>query len=424
VSAQSTSPEVRTQFIGGSPRTRDASLAPDDLLLFAQSLAFATTSEQVAAIVATSGARCVGAAATSLARFDPADRSLHVHDSDHPTGRATPLRLDDPHPLAAAARTGRTILLSDLDACRRQFPAAFTGTEVQASASLPLTRAIDGSLIGAISFAWREPTELHHARRLDLLALAALCAGTLERTRRYDTEHELILRIQNQLLGELPAQAGLRMAARYLPAGRALLVGGDWYEGLLLDDGRVAVVVGDVAGHGVAAAADMALIRGMITAFLHAGIPIAEVFGAVTGVLCQRTTASLATVALAIVDVAKDSITFATAGHPPPVLRFADGTVRRLDTANTTLIGVAGRPTIAGTAPFPVGAQLVMYTDGLVERRDREFDIGIDRLVDYLANRSDHLEPADMIDAILGELVGDLTQAEDDIAILTLEHIA
>ena len=179
--------------------------------------------------------------------------------------------------------------------------------------------------------------------------------------------------------------AGIEVSARYLPASENHSVGGDWYEGLLLDGDRIALVVGDVTGHGVAAAADMALIRGMVTALLHSGVPVADVFSEVSGVLRQRPGLLLATAALAVVDVAAETVTFATAGHPPPVLRLPDGQIRMLDTANAPIIGHAWTRSVADVAPFPIGSRLVMFTDGLVERRDRPFDVGIAQVAAVLA---------------------------------------
>ena len=143
------------------------------------------------------------------------------------------------------------------------------------------------------------------------------------------------------MLGVLPVMSGVETSARFLPASQTASVGGDWYEGLLLDDQRLALVVGDVAGHGLAAAADMALLRGMITALLHSGMAVADVFGEVSDVLRQRPGLILASAALAVVDISAETIAYATAGHPPPVLQLPSGNVCRLDDANAPMIGLS-----------------------------------------------------------------------------------
>lgn len=394
---------------------------------FSEALELPATGRQVAQFIASRAAACVGADFANVALLDPAEESLRVyHDSNLESeiaDRYTDIPLGAPYPLSQAAR-GRVVLLADLNAYREQFPDMIADTIAagfQATASLPLHRA-DGSLIGAIGFAWSEPTPFDPKVESALRAVAYLCTETLERAERYDAEHALIIELQDRLLGDIPILADLEAATRYLPASTAPSVGGDWYEGLLLSDSKMAAVVGDIAGHGIAAAADIALIRGMTSALLHAGIPVSEVFGEVSGVLGQRKGMLLATAALAVVDVGADTITFATAGHPPPLLRHPDGEVRLLSTANSPIIGASKTRDVADTTPFPRGAQLVMYTDGLVERRDRPFDIGVAEAAHHLTNLPHRLTSPELIDSLLDSLVGTAGH-EDDIAIVVIEHL-
>ncbi len=177
------------------------------------------------------------------------------------------------------------------------------------------------------------PTTFDAKLQSALHAVGELCSATIERAERYDADHQFIVELSASLLGALPVMAGLETSARYLPASDTVSVGGDWFEGLLLDDHRLALVVGDVTGHGLTAAADMALLRGMITALLHSGVAVADVFSEMSGVLLQRAGLLLATAALVVVDVADATVTYATAGHPhlscnsPPVR--SDGSTRR-----------------------------------------------------------------------------------------------
>jgi serine phosphatase RsbU (regulator of sigma subunit) len=198
-------------------------------------------------------------------------------------------------------------------------------------------------------------------------------------------------------------------------------VGGDWYDGVKLGESKLAVIVGDVTGHGLSAAADMALIRGMTTALLHAGVKADEVFSAVSRVLVERPVLVLATAALAVVDAAAEQITVATAGHPPPLLRLPGSRVHTLDTANSPMIGLGTGPGIAETMSFPRHAKLVMFTDGLVERRDRAFDVGIKEAAERLASLPDDVSGPEIIDALLERLVGS-DSPEDDIAVVVVER--
>jgi hypothetical protein len=395
--------------------------------LFPVSLPLPATGQEIAQFVALRAAACVGADYSNLALLNDAGDSLRMFHNrfldPEIADRYTDVPFNAPYPITAAAREGRVVLLPDLDAYQGRFSEIVPDTVaagIQATASLPLYRA-DGTPLGAIGFAWAEPMPFDSKLDAALLAVAHLCVATVERAERYDADHQLIVELQSRVLGELPVLAGIEASARHLPAGAAPSVGGDWYEGLLLGDSKIAVVVGDVTGHGVAAAADMALIRGMISALLHSEIPASRVFSEVSGVLGQRTAVLLATAALAIVDVAAGTVTFATAGHPPPVLRLPDGKVRTLDTANGPMIGIAITDTVAETVPFPPGSQLVMFTDGLVERRNRPYDVGVAQLATHLAGLSGRLDPHDLIDYVLDALIGD-AKAEDDIALVVVEH--
>ena len=215
----------------------------------------------------------------------------------------------------------------------------------------------------------------------------------------------------------------METSARYLPASQTAAVGGDWYEGILLGDQRLALVVGDVAGHGLAAAADMALLRGMITALLHSGVAVADVFGEVSDVLRQRAGLLLASAALIVVDTDDETLTYATAGHPPPVVQLPSGEIRRLDDANAPMIGLTSTRRVANTVPFPAGSRLVMFTDGLVERRDRPFDDGIDQIVELLSTLPSLLTPTEVTDAILDSLLAGAA-ATDDIAVVAIQRVA
>jgi serine phosphatase RsbU (regulator of sigma subunit) len=162
----------------------------------------------------------------------------------------------------------------------------------------------------------------------------------------------------------------------------------------------------------------------MMSALLHARVATSRIFTEVTGVLDQRDAPHLATAALAVIDIPARTVSFATAGHPPPLLRLPDGTVERLDTANGMMIGVSsGSLGEVGVARFPVGSRLVMYTDGLVERRDRPLQVGIDEAAGHLAAISTRLAPGQVIESLLGALSGG-EATDDDIAVLVVEHTA
>ena len=395
---------------------------------FAGRLLLPATGHEVAQFVALRAAACVGAEYSNLALVNSEGGSLRLFHSPFldPDLEAqyTDVPLDAAYPIAAAAREGRVVLLPDLASYEREFSglvADTTAAGIQATASMPLYR-FDGTLLGAIGFAWADPMVFSPKLEAALRAVAHLCVETVERAERYDADHELIVALQDRLLPSLPVLAGAKASARYLTSGSEATVGGDWYEGLLLGPGRMAFIVGDVVGHGITAAADMALIRGMISALLHARVAPSQIFTELTDLLARSGSPLLATAALAVVDIPDSTITYATAGHPPPMLWLPDGTVKMLDNANTTLIGASIEPpSRARTAPFPLGARLVMYTDGLVERRDRPFDEGVQEAAAHLGTISAHLEPAKVIASLIDALIGGKT-TDDDVAVLVVEH--
>jgi hypothetical protein len=393
---------------------------------FPGSLPLPATGPEIAQFVALRAAACVGADYSNLALLNPQARSLRLfHHSFLDSAiaeRYVDVPLDAPHPIAVAARAGRVVLLPTIESYHEEFSEIVADTiaaGVQATASLPLYRA-DGRLLGAIGFAWTQPTPFDPKLEAALRAVAELGVETVERAERYDAEHELVLELQSRLVGALPVLAGVETAARYRPASSEASLGGDWYEGLVLGDSRLAVVVGDVTGHGITAAADMALVRGMMSALLHSGVKASRVFGEVSGVLAQRTAPLLATAALAIIDIGAETVTFATAGHPPPLLRLPDGTVHTLDTANGSMIGIVSRPGVAETVAFPPGAQLVMFTDGLVERRDRPFFVGVEHAARHLEGVG-ALSPNELLDSLFDALLGD-PPAQDDVVVLIVEN--
>lgn len=195
-------------------------------------------------------------------------------------------------------------MLSGSDDYAAQFADLWADTEaagITATVSLPLIRD-NGTSIGALGFAWAVAPPFNISLGNALRALAELCTEIVERAETYAAEHQLIGDLHLRLLTALPGVPGLQTAARYLPAGTWAAVGGDWYEG--------------VVGHGLAAAADMALIRGMLTALLIDGVAVADVFDRVTKVLARRGEKVMASAALVVIDQALSTPTYATAGHP------------------------------------------------------------------------------------------------------------
>jgi GAF domain-containing protein/anti-sigma regulatory factor (Ser/Thr protein kinase) len=222
----------------------------------------------------------------------------------------------------------------------------------------------------------------------DLLQLAAdRAALAIEHAKLYE-QRRLAEVLQRRLLPErLPQIPGLEIASRYMPAAAGGM-GGDWYDVFNLGRGRIALAVGDVVGHGVGAAAVMAQLRTALRAYAVLGMPPAEVVQAVNRLMWQLGPSSMTTLAYLVLDPAEATLELVNAGHPPPLLVQPDGEASFLPLQGTMALGVSGVAAYhSDTIEMPLGATVVLYTDGLVEERGRSIDDGLERLRQLSAGR-------------------------------------
>jgi serine phosphatase RsbU (regulator of sigma subunit) len=217
-------------------------------------------------------------------------------------------------------------------------------------------------------------------------ALSAV-AAVAERSRLSDAsleaERQLGMAVQSVMLpSQVPATLSDKVAVRYRPASEALRVGGDWYDVADVGDGRLAVAVGDVVGHGLRAAALMGQLRSALRALTLADIGPASAMVALDRMARTSAEATASTAVKVVIDPELDLLTYSSAGHLPSVLVRADGTLEMLDQATGPPLAVTERASSRplGTAKVAPGDTLVLYTDGLVERRDEDLDLGIARL--------------------------------------------
>lgn len=243
----------------------------------------------------------------------------------------------------------------------------------------------------------------------------------LENVRLFLAQRTAALTLQHSLLPEIPDVAGLDVAASYLPSGRLAEVGGDWFDVLPLPDGTVGLAVGDVVGHDLRAAAAMGQLRSLLRSYAWESAAPGEVLGRIDGVVRGLDLADIATCVYARWSSTDDGVrlTYARAGHPPPILRLPGGEVVRLDAALRTPIGLTGVPLLPdGVVDVPPGSTLVLYTDGLVERRDRPLADGLHALERTLAAVPDGTGSAGVRDALVDALVG--VHQEDDVCLLVV----
>ncbi|MEX1657776.1 SpoIIE family protein phosphatase [Streptomyces pseudovenezuelae] len=260
--------------------------------------------------------------------------------------------------------------------------------------------------------------------------LAGRAAVGVDNARRYTRERTNALTLQRSLLPrDLPKQAAVEVAYRYLPAGTGAGVGGDWFDVVPLSGTRVALVVGDVVGHGIHASATMGRLRTAVRTLADVDLPPDELLTHLDDLVVHLATDREdlhpdepylvsgeigATCLYAVYDPVSRVCTFASAGHVPPVVLLPDGTARVVELTPGPLLGVGGLPFECTEVELPEGSLLAFCTDGLVEARERDVGLGLDRLCEVLSGPVTSLEAT--CDTILRALLP--ASPYDDVALL------
>lgn len=254
-------------------------------------------------------------------------------------------------------------------------------------------------------------TDIHERRSME------------ERLRRvYEHEHHVAETLQRSLLPErLPRIDGVDLAARYIPAGTGAGVGGDWYDAIELRDGRVAVIVGDVVGHGLRAAAMMGQLRNACRAYALAESSPAEVLVRLNRLVTSGEDDVMATVLYLVLDRETGQVVYTSAGHPPPLVVGPQG-ASFLDGGRSVPVGATESAVFReGSAELPEQSTLFLYTDGLVERRDVALD---DRLAQLRAATAViGGELSDVCEQVLSGVLGTRSPS-DDVALLAVRPTA
>ncbi|WP_167583645.1 SpoIIE family protein phosphatase [Kineococcus rubinsiae] len=340
---------------------------------------------------------------------------------------------DSPLPAVHAARTGERVLLPTVGSGLAFLPlmaTVYADTRRRAWAFVPLT--VQDEHLGSLAVSWRD----EHAftdDELDLLdGFAAQLAQTLKRLQVAAAQRaaaaavqEFSEALQRSLLTRPALGDDLDVAVRYRPAARGASVGGDWYDAFVTAGGATLFAVGDITGHDRAAAAAMGQVRSLLRGIAYdSDDPPADLLNRLDAAMVGLELDALATAVVARLEVGeRDGVTrrclrWANAGHPPPLLARPDGSVEVLQGTPDLLLGhdpqASRRDHLVALAP---GCSVVLYTDGLVERRDEDLDVGIARLVAVVARHAgDSAE--DLSDAVLAET--DSVDGEDDTAVLVL----
>ena len=347
--------------------------------------------------------------------------------------RVGTIRLQDFPTIAEVLRT-RTPRFIESEA---QFPdlapeqtRTLGASPMKAWAFLPLTTS--GRVIGVCIISYRRPHVFSSDERTLITASSGVIAQALERARLYDVEHARAQKLQRALLPKtLPVLPAVRVAARYLPVGMDEEVGGDWYDVIPLSADRVAMVIGDVMGHGIAEAATMGRLRTAVRTLAELEMPPDELFGHLNELVSNLSEECFATCLYAVFDPVAQICTICSAGHPPPAVVRPDGMVEYPALPLDPPLGTATPPFTAHELPLPGEHILVFCTDGLLEAATGEVDRGLARLRRTLSDAMTGMLPIvldgedgtvdllnDLCDTIISALIPDREHTNDDAALL------
>ncbi|MCU1364603.1 MAG: putative magnesium/manganese-dependent protein phosphatase with domain [Ilumatobacteraceae bacterium] len=395
------------------------------LAQLAQELSAVSTVNEVARVITTTGRTVLGAVFANLAVVDADRRHLDiVHSPPLPAEiaeRYSRIVLSDDVPLANAVTRAATILVPDLDTIRNHYPHILDDTRAAglgSTVSIPLFRA-DRSVAGAIGVGWSGPIEFTPIIRSVLTTVSEMCAQALDRSQVGDARTQFVRSLQYALLPSTGLRDGLDIAAEYIAANDALGFGGDWYDFIHISPTRTALVVGDICGHGIEAAARMTQVRGTINALvsIHSD-QLGRLFDRAEQQLNLRAKDFVATLSVHVIDTETDTIDYVSAGHPPALLVDESGEARFLEDGRRPVLGVGGREPETARVAFAPGSILVAYTDGLVEQ-NRDFDDGLRRLSETV--RSVRGETAREISNKVATTVA--VNAPDDVAYTVIRRV-
>jgi serine phosphatase RsbU (regulator of sigma subunit)/anti-sigma regulatory factor (Ser/Thr protein kinase) len=325
------------------------------------------------------------------------------------------LDLHQGSPAGQAMRTFRSVVVESREALVEEYPELRGAVAGETFLALPLVAA--RRMSGLLVAAWEQTRPWASEDRAVVEALAGQAAQALARAGRYETEQAIAETLQRSVLPDsLPRVEGVELAARYMPGSRQLDVGGDWFDALSLPDGRLGLVVGDVVGKGVRAAASMAQLRNAIRAFSVEHLKPSSAIARLNRLCLDVLDAAFATVVYVTFDPATGTCRLASAGHPPPLVAYPDGRIELLESVRGLPLGAAADARYRQESiQLPAGSVLVLYTDGLVERRGRSIDDGIDALRAAVATSP--TDPDRLLDHIIETVVGG-REREDDVAML------
>lgn len=403
-------------------RTRLQTLAQ-----LSEQLAAALTPEDIGEVVATQVLHGAGAQILALGLLSEDGRILHwVHTAGYPDPPAATseqlVPLAESNPATDSVYTGSPVLIRTRADCQERYPdmaGRMTAAGAEAMGDWPLTAGARS--IGVLELMWAGPQLLDAAQQAYAAAVANLIAQALLRARLYADEHARAAVLQAAVLPvQLADVAGVEIAICYEPADGAHRLGGDWYDAFTLPENRLYLAIGDVVGHGLPAVEDMAQLRVGGRSLALQGLTPAQMLSHLNTLTGRASQGRYATATVAVFEPATASLHYASAGHPPPLLRQChDDAVIELDGGRGMVLGpMRNAAYTENEVVIASGDILVMYTDGLIEHRDQDIGVGIDQARRQIAGWHTGASLHEACRRLVGALAP--TPRDDDVCVLAV----
>lgn len=355
----------------------------EQLLEVTDSLARAVTLEAVAATVTGHARDELGCHFAGVALLDRGQSVLRYVGTHTIADRWQEVPCGQRLPSTDAVRRGEPVLFADRATMTAAYPLiepdlAADGTE--ALATMPLIAS--DQAVGALVVAWSAPRVCDDDEQRFLRTLAGQTAQAVERVRLFVRQQGVSTALQHAILPrELPATPGVDLAARYVPADVGVEIGGDWYDAFALPDGRLALTIGDVAGHGLDAAAHMGQLRNAARAYAYDDAEPGDLVTRLNRLLLRTAEDWLATTLFAVLDPPSGTLRWSNAGHPPPAVVDPRAAPHFLEDVHGPPLGADPDARFDETHATLGDAMLLLYTDGLIEQRSRSLSEGLAALL-------------------------------------------
>ena len=387
-------------------------------------LSGSVTQRDVAEVAVAEIIEAVGAAGAGVAVIQEERRRVSTlsydgydHDVVHPLLEAS---VDAHTPGNRTIRLKRTTFYETVEEVAEEYPDAgreLAETGHSSFAFVPLVAG--GAASGLVVTSWAERRTMAPEERVFLETLVSQTAQALDRARHFESERTIAETLQRSVLPvSLPAIDGVELAARYLPGTAEVEVGGDWFDAVSLPNGKLGIAVGDVVGKGVQSAATMAQLRNALRAFALDQMKPSSTMSRLNRLAQELPESAFATIVYAVVDPVARTCRFTSAGHPPPLVVYPDGRAQFLEGGRSVPLGTAPDTVYTqDVAQLPFGSSLILYTDGLIERRSESIDDSLRRLRETALSAPP--DPEGLVEHILSELIG-VEERRDDVAVLAM----